>query len=193
MRRPPSLLAQMLLSACIAAALPACTQPATSVEATPGASTPTAITPDAVAETPEQAARRLYAASRTGDFGSTRLDTMAPPLRALVERDNACVAQAAGTCEIDSDPWLQGGGQEGGIEGPPRFETLSTAPLEARLRMDYTYAWDDGNKEAQSTCVLLARHAPDATWQLTDLERACDGSSSLLAMLRQAYPDTGTP
>lgn len=137
-------------------------------------------------ETVAHAARQLYAQSRAGDF-SDHVQSMAPGLRAVVERDAACGVKE-GVCELDMDPWVAGGGQEGGVEGDPRFEVLARAAKEARVRMDYTYAYSSSSKEAQSTCVLLSRVAPDAPWQLADLMPRCEDGSSLLARLRKAYP-----
>ena len=82
---------------------------------------------------------------------------------------------------------------EGDIDGAPRFEVLSSGPLEARLRMAYTYAWDEKSKEPQTTCVLLSRATPDAPWQLADLSRACDERASFAGMLRKAFPNGKYP
>lgn len=191
MRLPLGLCLHVLLPACIAANLASCTRPAAPIEATGTKTAQAEAISAATAETPEQAANRLYSASRGADFGA-RLDGLAPDLRAVVERDNACVRQND-ACEITSDPWLAGGGQEGGIAGSPRFNRLDTAPLQARVRMDYTYAWSDAQTQPQATCVLLSRESADAPWRLADLLADCDDTQSLLGTLRQAYPGDGKP
>lgn len=182
----------LLLCAGIAIALPACARPsAQSPTSAAPASAPAKAATTAATETPVQAANQLFLAMRMDDF-RTQTDKMAPALRALVEADLACFEAGGGTCEIDSDPWLEGGGQEGDIEGAPRFEVLSSGPLEARLRMAYTYAWDEKSKEPQTTCVLLSRATPDAPWQLADLTRRCEGKS-FVDVLRAAFPNGKYP
>lgn len=148
----------------------------------------------AARESPIAAARRLYA-SMSGHDVVADARRMTGELSRLVAADNAC-SRGGELCELAFDPWLAGGGQEGGVSGTPRFTIVSETANRATVRMDYMYVVDAGTDEAQSTLVELARSGVDAGWKLADLRRVGKDDAqggSLVEQLSAAYPTAIAP
>lgn len=115
--------------------------------------------------TPLAAARAWFGHHYTfwNDAPAALRENFAPPLLALLQREQACSEQ--GVCAIGADPWLDA---QDGEARDPEFHVETAEAGTATVRLRYRFVLGEG-APANTQEVRLRFSGSDRCWRATDL------------------------